>query len=401
MVSIKIRLRRSAVAGRPGTIFYQVIKDRIVRRVKTEYKVYESEWDSETSEIVASCCGDRYIVLQDIRNLIHRDILLFNRIVNSFDKCENQYSSDDIVSAFLSQYECRCTVFGYMEEAIVKMKRIGKDRTAETYQAALRSFRHFRCGYDMPLDRLDSAMMLDFEAYLSRRGVTPNSSSFYMRNIRAMYNKAVKDGVVQQCFPFKYVYTGVDKTLKRAVPINTIRLIKSIDLSGSPSQDFARDMFLFSFYTRGMSFIDMAFLKKKDLVDGFLVYRRRKTGHRLSIKWERQMQEIVDKYEMTESFYLLPIICRSDLEEREQYIYAGYKINRSLKLIGSRLGLHMPLTMYVARHSWASIAKSKNIPVSVISEGMGHDSEKTTRIYLASLDSLAIDRANSKILKSI
>lgn len=96
-----------------------------------------------------------------------------------------------------------------------------------------------------------------------------------------------------------------------------------------------------------------------------------------------------------------PIIKSAEKDERSQYKNASCFINRNLKIIGSKLGLSIPLTMYVARHSWASIAKSKNIPVTVISEGMGHDSEVTTQIYLAALDTSIIDRANNMILKSL
>ena len=181
-----------------------------------------------------------------------------------------------------------------------------------------------------------------------------------------------------------------------------IKQLKEMDLSLNPSADFARDMFLFSFYTRGMSLVDMAYLRKKDLANGILSYRRRKTGQQLFIKWEKPMQKIVDKYDTGNSIYLLPIIKQgSKIEERAQYIYAGHNINRNLKIIGQELGLSIPLTLYCSRHSWASIAKSKNIPLSVISEGMGHDSEATTRIYLDSLDNMAIDKANSLILKSL
>ena len=175
-----------------------------------------------------------------------------------------------------------------------------------------------------------------------------------------------------------------------------------MDFSTNPAFDFARDMFLMSFYTRGMSFVDMAYLRKKDLQNGVLSYRRRKTRQQLFIKWEKCMQEIVNKYDTSQSNYLLPIIKPfSDIDERKQYIYAAHNINRCLKIIGKELGLSVSLTLYVARHAWASIAKSKNVPLSVISEGMGHDSEATTRIYLASLDTVAIDKANSKILKSL
>ena len=159
-------------------------------------------------------------------------------------------------------------------------------------------------------------------------------------------------------------------------------------------------MFLFSFYTRGMSFVDMAYLKKKDVQNGILSYRRRKTGQLLSIHWEKCMAEIAERYDKEDSEYLLPLI-REPYEARRQYRNASHLINNKLKLISKRLKLSVPLTMYVARHAWASIARSKNIPLSVISEGMGHDSENTTRIYLASLDTAVVDKANRIILKAV
>ncbi len=131
-----------------------------------------------------------------------------------------------------------------------------------------------------------------------------------------------------------------------------------MDLSFAPDMAYARDLFLFSFYTRGMSFVDMAYLKKRDLQGGVLTYRRQKTGQRLFIKWERPMQEIVAKYDIPGSPYLLPIIRDTQREERRQYQNAGHFVNRRLKRIGEQLGLAIPLTSYVARHAWASSAKS-------------------------------------------
>lgn len=292
--------------------------------------------------------------------------------------------------------------FAFMESVIQHLKSVGKERTSETYAAALSSFRQFRKEEDLSLDEINSDLIVSYESYLKTRGITPNSSSFYMRNLRAVYNRAVEKGLTLQQYPFKHVYTGIDKTLKRAVPLKILKQIKEMDLSESPTLDFARDMFLFSFYTRGMSFVDMAYLRKRDLNGKKLSYRRRKTGQQLFVRWENCMQEIVDKYYSPQSEYLLPLIKpNSEVDERRQYIYAGHNINRSLKIIGQRLGLSMPFTMYVSRHSWASIAKSKHIPISIISEGMGHDSEMTTRIYLATLDTVAVDRANKIILKSL
>lgn len=287
-----------------------------------------------------------------------------------------------------------------MQNEIARQKELGKMRMSETYTSALNSFKLFRNGKDLPLSRVDSSLMVSYECYLKARGVSPNTSSFYLRNLRAVYNRAVEQGLTLQRFPFKHVYTGVGKTMKRAVSLEAIRKMKVADFSSNPALDFSRDMFLFSFYTRGMSLVDMAYLRKKDLSDDVLSYRRQKTGQQLFVKWEACMQDIVDKYATEESPYLLPLIrpALTHIPERNQYLNARHKINRCLKKISCSLDLSAPLTMYVARHTWASTAKSMNIPISVISEAMGHDSESTTRIYLASLERFVVDEANRKIL---
>ena len=248
---------------------------------------------------------------------------------------------------------------------------------------------------------IDATLMMEYEDYLKSNGLIPNTISFYMRNLRAVYNRAVEKGITVQRNPFRYVYTGVDKTVKRALSVSMIRKIRDLDLRKSPSMDYARDIFMFSFYTRGMSFVDMAYLKKKDLQHGVLSYRRQKTNQQLFIKWEKPMQQIIDKYDTSQTPYLLPIIKDVNSDARRQYHNASHLVNTKLKKIGVDLGLPVVLTSYVARHTWASVAHSKNISLSVISEAMGHDSENTTRIYLASLDMSVIDKANEIILKSL
>ncbi len=158
---------------------------------------------------------------------------------------------------------------------------------------------------------------------------------------------------------------------------------------------------MMSFMLRGMSFIDMSYLRKTDLAHGYISYRRRKTGQLLIIRWTREMQQILDKYPENDSEYLLPIIRTSGVNERNVYRNVGYNINHNLKRIARMVGITIPLTLYVARHSWASIAKSQGVPLAVISEGMGHENEMTTRIYLASLETSAVDEANSLILSSL
>ena len=291
-------------------------------------------------------------------------------------------------------------LFPYMEDMADRLHRKGQYRTSETYSTTLNSFRRFRGGEDVRFSEMTSSLLEAYEYYLRRNELAPNTVSFYMKHLRSVYNRAVEEGLVADCRPFKRTFTAIEKTAKRAISLNDIKRLKRLDCSRRPSRRFAKDMFLFSFYTRGMSFVDIANLRKKNLRGGVLSYRRKKTGQLLTLRWEPCMQKIVDTYAAdSSSSYLFSIIKSPEADVRKQYQKSLFLINRHLKEIGKELGLHLPLTMYCARHSWASIAHEKGIPISVISEGMGHDSEKTTQIYLASLKTEIIDKANQKILR--
>lgn len=396
MTSIKVKFRPSATKGKEGTIYYQVIHKRIIRQLKTDYRIYTDEWNEKSSALIITD-NNRNGYLQSIKERIDWDLKRLRNIVCHWENKQMNYTADDIIVAFQKSAEEQ-TLFNFMNGIIARLKQMGKHRTSETYHAALRSFMLFRDDKDLLLDEIDSDLMMMYEAWLHNRGISKNSSSFYMRILRAVYNRAVEKELISNRNPFKHVYTRVDKTVKRAIPLNDIKRIKGLDLSLKPNLDYARDMFLFCFYTRGMSFIDMAYLRKKDLQNGTLSYRRRKTGQQLSIKWEKCMQGILDKYPINETEYLLPIITKRNGDYRKQYANELHRVNHLLKKIGKQLDLPIPLTMYVGRHSWASVAKSRNVPISVISEGMGHDSENTTQIYLASLDTTVVDKANKKIL---
>lgn len=401
MTSVKAKFRASFVEGREGSICYRIIHERTVRQIGTGFRVFASEWDFARERILYETPdASRTERLRNMALCVAQDLARLECIVRRMQGERERFTADDIVAAF-GRAGRTVTLFGFMRGVVEQLRSLGRIRTSEIYAATLRSFRRFRGDCDIALEAVDAELMSSYEAYLRATHVGMNTVSFYMRVLRATYNRAVDRELVVQRHPFRRVYTGIGKTVKRAVPMEIIRGLKSLDLSRKPSLDFARDMFLFSFYTRGMSFVDMAFLRKKDLRDGVLSYRRKKTGQLLSVRWERCMQEIVDKYPDATGPYLLPIIRRTECDELSQYRNASYLVNRKLKLIAPLLGLAMPLTMYVARHSWASIARYKQISLAVISEGMGHDSEATTQIYLASLDTSAVDRANNLILSDL
>ena len=361
----------------------------------------------------------------------------------------------------------------------------GRQRRAEIWRTTFNSFSRFLGGKDIGLRQMEGRLMQRYENHLLAGGLCPNTTSFYLRNLRSAYSKAVKAKLCPKPKqnPFAEVYTGVAKTRKRAVCADTLRAIRKLDLDGRPDLDYARNLFLLSFYTRGMAFADMAGLRRSDLKEGILCYVRRKTGRPLFIHWEERMQETVEalwrdaeamgqergakpfrrdagvpdgrlptlgkgagtaqsiacaegwddkealacskkrdavwnkerrrkrnrkesescgraRFDQGEG-YLLPIIRDGESHARSSYRNVQYKVNQCLKEIGRMLGLKTPLTMYVARHSWASLAKSREVPLSVISDGLGHASERVTRIYLSTLDMNAVDEANRMIINGI
>lgn len=400
MASIKVKFRPSAIPGCEGTIYYQIIHARKVRQILSDHKVLPTEWDAKRSTVTAPRRSGRCGVINAIRESIRIDLDRLSRIERRLDATLPDYTAEDIVEEY-HRYSQQYTLFRFIESNINYLRSCGRIRTSETYQAALNSFRKFRCDKDLMIDLISPAMIEDYQNWLRMRNVTPNTSSFYNRILRAVYNRAVLDDIVTDRSPFRRVYTGVDKTVRRALPLKAIRKIRNLDLSQYPSLDFARDMFVLSFMLRGMSFVDMAYLKKTDCNDSRILYRRRKTGQLLSVAWTSDMQAILSKYPENESDYLLPIIRANECDDRRIYLRTAAKINRHLKTIARMIRISVPLTLYVARHSWASAARYKGIPMSVISEGMGHDRETTTRIYLASLDTAVIDRANNVILKAL
>ena len=309
------------------------------------------------------------------------------------------------------------SLFQFMNLLIALLIKNGQYRTSLHYKATLNSFKRYRNDKDIALCEIDAEEMRSYEAYLHHTAeVCSNTSSFYLRILRATYNKAVAKGLTPQQHPFKEVYTGIAKTRKRAISTENVSQMKRLDSvkNLTPKEEMARDAFLMSFYLRGISFIDLAHLRKSNLKDGYLHYTRSKTRQRLTIRWEKDMQELMEKYQAqtASSPYLFPFLVddgnRSqnktiDKKKEEVRLYhnAEARISYHLRKLGDKIGVKGKLTLYVARHSWATTARGNDISMSVISEALGHHSETTTQIYLNSIKSSEVDDANAQILAAL
>ena len=303
-------------------------------------------------------------------------------------------------------------------ESLIRRNKLG---LAENYKSSGRSFKHYLNTLhkkDIALRRVDEELLTAYQQWLTDSGVQKNTSIFYMRNLHAIYNKAVRQGLTVDNRPFANIPTNITHTDKRAVTSELIRSISTFDINAGLlrlGQDpkkkpflrmyreltFARDTFIFCFCARGLTFVDFAYLKPENIRHGCVVYERRKTGQHIEVEIQSKMRDFIEKYAI-KSPYLFPVLTSTDVAKaHRQYATALRKYNKQLNKLSKMLGIETNLTSYVSRHSWATAAYHSNIPVPHISEAMGHTSELTTRIYLKSLESSEIDKENKKLLDGI
>ena len=397
--------------GKPEAVCYRVKKDGKSCVYATAYQLRSEEWESGKGGMtIPDEATGRKLEIITIRDYILRETDALRRTAWQQEHRYSCCTAHDIVESFrvyMMRYKM-CNLLALIEKGL---RESGRIRTAQTYHTTANRLRAFLSerpiwmngGYkdDIHIIHFTPELMLAFEGWLRGNGLVPNTVSFYMRILRAAYNRAVEEHAVDDLRPFRRVYTGMERTVKRALSAKVIRKIRDIDLEGEKEIAYARDMFMMSFYLRGMSLVDMASLRRSNLEGNRLTYRRSKTGQKLTVLWTREMQALIAAYPRNDTDYLLPIIRRSSSNVHYAYRHECARINAGLKELATRIGLKGKLTMYAARHSWASIAQMKGVPISVISKGMGHDSEKTTRIYLAELDKNVVDRANATVMKAL
>lgn len=303
----------------------------------------------------------------------------------------------------LTDKDCRGGFFRLVERRVSDLRRQRRSKTADNYACALRHFMRFREGADIAPKDLTATLMADFQAYLVGEGLRMNTVSLYNRVLRASYNHALDEGIIHEDRrPFRKVFTGNEKTRKRAADRKVIRRLIETDIPDA-GLDFARDMFLFSIYTQGMAFVDIAHLTPEQVGSGCIRYRRRKTNTFLQVRLHPRARAIIEKWRVDAPAcpYLFPILYNPGKGKPVKYASALRLHNKRLDRLSERLRLEVPVSSYVSRHTWASMAKWLGVSETVISEAMGHSSVGTTAIYLALLDSRTVSAANDKVIASL
>ncbi len=393
MATVKVKLRPSSIEGKAGVIYYQITHNRKTQQITTKLRVQPLDWDANEEKLVQD--APNYSIIQ---NRIDSDTTLLRRVVLDLDSSGMKYTVEDVINRYKSPQN-HILVLDYIRTQIEQLRATNRLGTAKNYEKTMCSFGEFLGDIQLPLLALTEQVITDYNAFLVQRGLVRNSVSFYMRVLRAIYNKAVRQKLIEQQHPFAEVYTGIDHTRKRAISESIIAQLHRLELEAGSPLTLCRDIFIFSYCTRGMAFVDIAFLRKTNLQNGVICYARRKTGQLLNVRIEPSIKRIIDRYADSNSPYIFPILTSLDTAEAyEQYQIALNTHNRLLGRLSEILGCGCKLTSYTSRHSWATAARNHNIPISVISQGMGHTSEQTTQIYLTMLENSVIDDANKEII---
>ena len=317
-----------------------------------------------------------------------------------FSKNQNKMERNNIIEKKAVRRPRR--VLEYWRGLILNLKINMNFGTARNYRNSLYRFSEFLDRHDIAFSKIDADLVSDYELWLRKRGLKMNSVSFYLRCLRSVCNQAVSEGIARRIVPFQKVFTGVCATRKLAVPETVFSKLLHWQLPPEhESLALSRDIFLFSYCARGMAFVDIAFLRRDDICGDWFSYVRRKTGQRLTVRIEPPMAAIINRYKNEAGEYVFPIISADGQDAYRQYQTAlGYH-NRKLKQLAEIAEISEKLSTYTARHSWATAARRHNVPLSIISAGLGHSSERTTLIYLDSVENVALDNANHEILKCL
>lgn len=393
MASIKLMLNLSRRLN-DGTypLVFQIIHNRRKKIVYTGFHMMKNEFDPEKGKINT----DRRMnvkVNREIRRM-HR---LLNDRIRELETFNEEYSVYDITSDIRQKPVKSFYLLKYINTQIKWKKEIGKEGIGAAYYSTRQSLSKYLGDRDIRMSQVNPQFVAHYIGFLKHEGVGENTVSFYIRNFRTCYNLAVKEGMVSRgAYPFDNIRTKPCRTVKRALSREDMSRLLNLPLSGNSVLQFARDLFLFSFYTQGMSFVDIAFLKQKHIRGELICYSRHKSKQLINIGITPQIQELLNRYGLNretsgKESYIFPIINSDDTSKNQTSEYRQYRtalarINRALKKIAGDLDICIPLTTYVARHTWATLARDNGVPISTISAGLGHTTEGMTNIYLKELD---------------
>ena len=403
-MKIKVVLRTGKINKQgQSPLMLRFTHDRTTKFVALGLSVEPHYWDKDT-ELVLPTCPERITLQSQI-----------DRTLAGYHKKIQRLEALDIPVNFATLFDAKpaCSVGITIEDGfkaeIERLESLGKINSATKHKYALQVLDGYK-PTTMALEAIDLDYLKGLELYLRQRGNKDNSIATRFAIFKAIYNKAVKEGKVavkQNPFSIYQVGSLWAKTRKRAIDKDDIQRLIDLEITEGHTTEYrrlAKDLFLFSYFTAGMNFGDIARLRYKDILRGRVNYSRHKTQKLLSFQLVPMALQILEKYGTAGhgEDYIFPILNRHEHTSPQQIFNRLHKVlrkvNRELKVLGEMIGLGMPLTTYVARHTYATVLKRSGVSVALISESLGHSDLSTTQIYLDSFENSQIDAAMQHLL---
>lgn len=373
------------------------------RRIATGLVVEPKFWDDKNQKIKPNC--PNYI---DLQYRINEQVAMYEKKIRKLEILEIEVTLDNLLET--NGRKVNCTIGECLDATISRLESLGKYGSASKHKSLRSRLAQYRT-LNTRLDEIDLAFLRDFELFLRRIGNANNSIATKFAIFKAAYNKALaEEQFVTKSNPFSKFKVGSlwTNTRKRAITKEDVQNLAELEIERDSRfnyRDFARDIFLFSYYTAGINFTDIATLRYCDIVNGRISYSRNKTQKLLSFRLMPRALEIIEKYSRSEHSsddYIFPILDRRIHVTPQQIFNRTHKtlrkVNRELKVLGEMIGLQIPLTTYVARHTYATVLKRSGVNIAIISESLGHSDLSTTQIYLDSFENSQIDEAMKHLL---
>lgn len=400
--TIKIVLQERKFEEGDHPVVLRVVKNRKKKEISLGLRCFENQFENQ--EFTKSYSD--YEIYNEILLGFRRKAM---KIIREFQNEEHDFTLEEFEKKFRGERKNSNTkttkVIEFFDKIIAETIEVGRIETARAYKESRNALFKY-AGSKITFNEITPLFLEKFERYLRENGNATGGVAFKMREIRTIYNKAISEKIASlELYPFREYKISKLKpeSNKRAISSEKIKKIIDLDLTENPHLIDSLNYFIFSFFTRGMNFVDIMKLKWSDIKDGRISYTRSKTKVPFNIEILEPVQKILDYYKnkSDKTDYVFPIRNKNEMtpiqiEYRKKKILQ--KTNKDLKEIAKLIGIKEQLTTYVARHSFATILKKKGSSIEKLSELMGHSSVNVTMTYLKEFESETLDAENRKLL---
>ena len=395
MATIKYYLRQSKANLETFTLYVKITKDRKRKVISMNMTCTEKDWDSKKEEFTKSYTNYKAFnsQLQSFKINIHT-------ILNDAKLKKKAITLEELESELLNKSsKKKLSLFQFWEFKIENYKKMGKFRNSMIYHDALITLKKFLENKAIDFKDLNYTLLKGLESYMRTNNNKDTTISVRMRTIRALYNDAIKNEYISKdYYPFeKYSISKLNtKTRKRAIDVKSFELLKQFDIKSHPQYADSFNYLIFSYYMRGMNFIDMAKLTWDNLQNDSIFYIRSKTKKPFKIRIRPEVAEIIEYYKLNypSDKYILPILNKADLTPIQIYYRQQKmlrKFNKELKEIANICSIDTNITSYVIRHTLGNNLRKAGASISFLKDVYGHDAESTTNIYVNDIDPEDLD----------